>query len=197
MAGDDDVLMLADRLAATAERILVDLDLMARLESVGRPILVGSAAARLMVRPDIDFDVACPVTPDTPAIFACAQSLFDHPRVKRVNLVDELGPFQTMAGPDSAGIYCGLRYHEDGTLAGSIWRIDIWFLLEDATRPEVVLRDRLLAASDDERHAILRIKRDLIDAGRYGNELHGIDVYLAVLDRGVRSVSEFDDVRGV
>ena len=192
----DETLIFSEQLAATAGRILVDLGLIARLEPVGRAILVGSAAARLMVVRDIDFNVVCPAVPSTSSIFAVAQSLFDHPNVKRVNVVDELGPFQTMPGPDNAGIYLGLRYHEDGTLAGPEWRIDIWFLLEEAARPEFVIRDRLLAASAEERHAILRIKHDLVASSRYKKDIYGIDVYRAVLDRGVRSVAELDAVTG-
>lgn len=54
------------------------------------------------------------------------------------------------------------------------------------------MRDRLLAASTEERAAILNIKHDLVALSRYGKDIRGIDVYRAVLDRGVRSVAEFD-----
>src|SRR5680860_794882 len=100
----DDLPIRADQLAATADRILVDLDLIARLAPVGHPVLVGSAAARLMVVRDIDFSVLCPSSPSTSSIFTIAHLLFDHPNVKRVNLVDERGPFLSVPGPEFDGI---------------------------------------------------------------------------------------------
>jgi hypothetical protein len=187
---DDELLARADGLVTTANRILIDLDVLARLEPVGIPVLVGSAASRVMVVPDIDFSVLCPVL-EASSIIGLGQSLFDHPRINRVRFADERGPFRSTTWLDD-GIYCGLRYHEGGTLSGTAWKFDIWFFQADAPRHEIAFRDRLLAASAEERLAILRIKHELVDTGRYGTDFHGIDVYRAVLDRGVRSVAEFN-----
>lgn len=131
MVEHEEVHGFADQLAATADRILVDLDLFSRLAPVGRPILVGSAAVRLMAVRDIDFSVLCPAAPSSSSIFAIAQSLFDHPNVKPVNVVDERGPFLSVPGPEFEGIYCGIRYHEDGSPRGGEWRIDVWFFPEN------------------------------------------------------------------
>ncbi len=191
MPGQDKIVILADQFAVMADHILTDLDLLGRLASVGRPVRIGSSAAGMMVVRDIDIGVLCPVL-DTSLIFPIAQSLFEHPHVKRVNLVDERGSFQSMSGPEDEGIYCGIRYYEEGTRSEAEWKIDVWFFPEAAPRPEIVIRDRLLNASLDERGAILRIKRDLVEASRYGTDIHGIDIYRAVLDRGVRSIAEFD-----
>jgi hypothetical protein len=174
---------------ARAEAVLDDLGLVARLQDAGRSIRIGSASFGLMATPDIDLGVLCP-TLDTARIFRIAHDLFDHPRVKRVNIVDERGPFQSMPGPEDEGIYLGVRYLEPGGPDGGVWRLDVWFFPADAPRPELAMRDRLLAASDAERLAILRIKQAMLAAGCYGTDVHGIDIYRAVLDRGAMDIEQ-------
>ncbi|MGI8486911.1 MAG: hypothetical protein ACR2OU_21960, partial [Thermomicrobiales bacterium] len=141
----------------------------------------------------IDIAVLCPNLDSSP-IMATMQPLFDHLNVKRMNFIDERGMMQSMLGPENEGIYCGVRYLNGGTLDGKAWKIDIWFFPENAPRPEIVIRDRLLAASPEERFAILRIKDDLIRQDRYGRDVPGIDVYRAVLDRGARAPHDFDQM---
>jgi hypothetical protein len=194
MGEGDNASMRADRLATAADRILIDLDLMSRLAAAGRPVLVGSAAVKLMAVPDIDFSILCPGAPDTGAIFRIGQLVFDHPWVERAYVVDERGGFRSVPGPEFDGIYLGVRYYDGGTRAGIEWRIDCWFFPETLPRPDIAMLDRLLAASPEERAAILRIKHALLASGRYKRDVHGIDVYRAVLDGGVRTMAGFNRI---
>ena len=184
---DQELLARSDSLVREAEIVLADLSLLERLTAVGRPIRIGSSAAGVMVLPDIDIGVLC-ANLNSARIWQTLQPLFDHPNVKRMDFFDERGRLQSMPGPENEGIYCGVRYVSDGTLDGTAWKIDVWFFPENAPRPEIAIRDRLLTASPEERLAILRIKDELMRQDRYGHEVHGIDVYRAVLDRGARSI---------
>src|SRR5438128_10762892 len=57
---DDELLARQDALKAEAAAVLDDLDLIARISGVGRPIRTGSAALGLMVARDIDVTSLCP-----------------------------------------------------------------------------------------------------------------------------------------
>lgn len=191
---DQELLTRAGSLHREAETVLADLSLLERLTAVGRPIRIGSSTAGVMIVPDIDIGVLC-ASLDSARICQTLQPLLDHPNIKRLNFIDERGMLQSTPGPENEGIYCGVRYLNDGVLHGKAWKIDVWFFPENAPRPEIAIRDRLLAASPEARLAILGVKSDLQAAGRYGAEVHGIDVYRAVLDRGARTIGEFDEVR--
>ena len=171
-----------------AERVLADLGIAALVAPYGELIRIGSAACGLMAARDIDLGVLCPVL-DGDVVFAVAQRLFAHPWVRRAQVNDERPPFQSMVGPENEGIYCGVRYCEEGR-RDQEWKIDLWYFPMDAPRPELPMRDRLLAASDDERMTILLLKHALLTDGRYGRDVHGIDIYRAVLDRGERSLDD-------
>lgn len=193
---DQELLARDGSLMRGAESVLADLSLLERLSVVGLPIRIGSSATGLMALPDIDIGVLC-IELDPDRIMDTLQPLFHHPRIKRMNFIDERGPLQSMSGPESEGIYCGLRYllglDGEGT-EETTWTLDIWFFPAAALRPEITMRDRLLLAPNHERLAVLRIKDELIRRGVYGRQVHyhGVDVYRAVLDRGARSVIDFD-----
>ncbi|WP_199537055.1 hypothetical protein [Spongiactinospora gelatinilytica] len=74
---------------------------------------------------------------------------------------------------------------------GNDWNLDIWFIDEPGRQPSTVhlrtIRPRL---TGETRVAILRIKRAL--AARGGPRVSGYEIYLAVLDEGVRTPEEFD-----
>lgn len=185
---NDDAVVLAEAKALqdAADRVLADLRLEELVAPHGELIRIGSHASGLMAVRDIDLGVLLPRLETSP-VLAVAQRLFDHPHVQCVQMNDERPPYQSMPGPENEGIYCKIRYCEDADRARE-WKIDLWFFPAEAPRPEIPMRDRLLAASNDERVAILRLKRALIAAGRYGTDIHGIDLYRAVLDRGSRSL---------
>jgi hypothetical protein len=185
---DDDAVLLAEAraLQAAAERVLADLRLAELVAPHGELIRIGSHASGLMAVRDIDFGVLCAPLDHAP-VFAIAGRLFENPNVRRVQVNDERPPYERTGRPEHEGIYCGIRYCEDARRDRE-WKIDLWFFPAAAPRPEIPMRDRLLAASNAERSTILRLKRALLAIGRYGTEVSGIDIYRAVLDRGERSL---------
>lgn len=190
---------LMERAAAMrrdAGMVLADLRLPERFEPLGQPILIGSTSFGLSLARDIDIGTLCPVL-ETGPIWDALRPLADHPRVKRLRWTDERASFNSTGEPSDEGIYCGLHYFRDGYDEGERWKIDCWFFPEDASRPELPLRDRLLAATSEQRLAILRLKDAAMQEGRYGpsGDIHGILVYEAVLDHGVRRYGDLATLR--
>jgi hypothetical protein len=171
-----------------ARAVLADLDLFAVLGAVGRPILTGGCALGVMVRHDIDVTTLCPSL-DVGTLFAAGGTLAAHPRVGRLTFRNDTGRWNTdHAYPD--GLYLGVRYRSD---AGDDWNLDLWFLREGTTQFDLEHLRTILPRLDREaRVAILRIKETLVDSAPYGTEVHGHDVYAAVLDGGVRTPDGFD-----
>jgi hypothetical protein len=180
------------RLVERAGEIVDELNLTSILGALGRVEVMGSASFGLMVKPDIDIGTLCPVL-DPVAIWTALTPLTRIPSVKELHFFDERGRFNATGEPQDEGIYCGVYFVDGDGDDAPTWKIDLWFFPEDAPRPELPLRDRLLAGTDDERDAILRIKRACVDDGTYGRGgVHGIDIYTAVLDHGVRSIEDWN-----
>lgn len=189
---DHDLLRRSAKLSRDAETVLADLGLPRLFERVGRPVRIGSTSFGLALMPDIDLGILCPDL-DAGAIWDILRPLAEHPRVKRLRWTDERGPFNSTGKPQDEGIYCGVHVRRNGANVGEHWKLDCWFFPDAVPRPELSIRNRLLAASREERLAILQLKDAAIQDGRYGpnGDIHGIQVYQAVLDRGVRDYSEF------
>lgn len=172
----------ADR-QVQAERIIRALDLPGRWSQYGEPIVVGAVAHGLVGKPDIDLEVFC----ERPRIedgFAVVSALALQPGVWKVRFSNELD------GPD-CGLYWQLRYRDPGSATQEVWKIDMWLLGHDCPGP--VARDLIepmrRALTTETRAAILAIKRDTLAE----LDVHGIDVYRAVLDDGVRDTAHFRD----
>jgi len=177
-------------LTRRASEVIEHLGLLSILAQHGRPEHIGSSSFGLMVKPDIDFGILCRHL-DPEAILGSILPLASVPGMKEIHLHDERGPFNQTGLPQDEGVYTGLRYIDrmDGDVLR--WKIDLWFFPEDAPRPEFPLRDRLRQASPAERDAILWIKHQTVNDGTYGRDLHGIDIYTAILDGGVRSMEDW------
>ena len=188
--GANDPVARARELSDAAGCVLADLTPATLVAPYGELISIGSHGAGLMAVRDIDFGVLCAPLDHAP-VFEIARQLFAHPCVRRVQVNDERPPYERTGRPEHEGIYCGIRYCEDARRDRE-WTIDLWFFPAAAPRPEPPLRDRLLAASNEERATILRLKHALLSDGRYGTVIHGVDIYHAVLDRGHRSLGEVE-----
>ncbi|RBQ17637.1 hypothetical protein DP939_24400 [Spongiactinospora rosea] len=176
-------------LQAAADAVYADLGLAAALAEIGTPTRVGSAALGVMVARDLDIDVACAALDDRTfaGVARLGADLVRHPRVRQVQVRDDTGVWNVdPLYPD--GLYLGVRYRCPD---GNDWTLDIWFVDEPERQPSTVhlgtIRPRL---TDERRVAILRIKRGL--AARGGPRVSGYDIYVAVLDEGVRTLDDFD-----
>lgn len=176
-----------DALQSEARRVLDDLDLMAALIAAGQPVQIGSSVLGLMVWRDIDIHVYCDqVSADL--AFETMRPLVSHPRITKLRYANWSGPLATNTLPD--GYYWGARYRSD---AGDEWKIDVWFLLEDAPRPEHAYAERIKAQLTPEaRLAILWIKDLWHRLPSYRDTVVSLDIYDAVLNHGVRTPAAFE-----
>lgn len=175
----DDVLLRAEKRREQALDIVERLDLLTRWSCCGSPVIVGAIRYGLVVALDIDMEIYT----DGPSIeqgFEVMSRIASLPGVWQVRFSNELN------GPDQ-GLFWQIRYRDE---AGSVWEIDNW--LVDHDHPHAHWGDKFAdamqkALTDETRRAILEIKEALL--GEAG--IRGIDVYRAVLEGGVRSLSEF------
>jgi len=183
---DDELLARQDALKAEAAAVLDDLDLIARISGVGRPIRTGSAALGLMVARDIDVTSLCPDLA-VAAIWEAVAPLALNPHIPRLAFRNDTGRWNTDPRyPD--GLYWMIEYVGDG---GDKWNLDLWFLLDGTTQFDLVHMQTLPPRLDrDARVAILRIKTDLHERPPAAR-IPSYRVYEAVLDRGIRTPGEF------
>jgi hypothetical protein len=189
MGASDDILARAAARQRDATRVLVGLELLARLRAVGEPVLVGAYAYELMVAPDIDIEVFAR-NPSAHEGLAALAPLVDVPGVTHLSFSNHLSDADQ-------GLYFRLRYQEPG---GPDWKVDCWLLPSDHPGPlsRNLVGPMRSALSADQRQTILTLKEALWEARDVfpPAERHSIDVYRAVLDDGVRTLDEFLAWRG-
>jgi hypothetical protein len=179
-----DLLARQDALQREADAVLEDIDLIARISALGRPVRTGASALGLMVARDIDVTTLCPSL-DVAGVFELGRRLSLHPRVRRLTFRNDTGHWNTDPNyPD--GLYWRVEYVSD---AGEEWTLDLWFILEGATQFDLEhMRTLPPRLTDEARADILRIKQAV-----HGQTpaVRSYRVYEAVLDHGVRTVEEF------
>jgi hypothetical protein len=120
-------------LQAEAEQVRGQLDLDRVLGTVGKPVLVGSAALGLMAWRDIDTTVVCQSLEKGP-VLAAAMELAAHRDVKTAQYRDDSGRWNLDPDEYPDGLYIGLRYHP-ADLAE--WKLDVWFVDDPAQQPDL------------------------------------------------------------
>ncbi|MET9021776.1 hypothetical protein ABZV93_17485 [Actinopolymorpha sp. NPDC004070] len=174
----------ADARLAQARQVLDELKLLDRWRTVGDPVVVGSVALGVVVRPDVDLEIYA----DSPSIrdgFGVAAALAELPKVRAMRYKDE-------RDRAAEGLYWKLEYE---LAPQETWHVDMWLFRSGlAHRSSTDLTEALTAAlTDGRRDAVLAIKEEAV--GR-GTRAHGYWVYRAVIDEGVSSYDEYLDWLG-
>jgi hypothetical protein len=87
-------------------------------------------------------------------------------------------------------MYIGGRYQ---TANGDFWKIDIRFLQEQHSVAGKQMDTILSKLTADKKRAILQVKHVVAQDPRYRHEISSVDIYEAVLDKGVRDIAGFKD----
>lgn len=171
-----------------SDRVRLDLSLDTVLGLLGEVHLVGSAALGLMVRRDLDLTVVCERL-DVATLFDAARPLIAHPHVRRLSFVNDTGAWNV--DPDYPdGLYWGIDYRVDDRA----WNIDIWFVDDPDRQPDLRhVREIPAKLTDETRSAILTIKQACQAEPHQRVRSH--DIYVAVLDHGIRTPEDFDQHR--
>jgi hypothetical protein len=162
-----------------AECILAELGLLQKWSVFGRPVIVGALAYDLLVSPDIDMEIYCPVLKIEHGLQVIGECAL-HPRITKARFSNELG------GRDKA-LYWQLRYRYDDA---NEWKIDMWSAPADYDLPraEHLVEPMRAALIPETRWAILELKEMRLADSTLA--CPSIDLYRAVLDDGVRSAAE-------
>ena len=177
-----------EELVAAAAAVRADLALDDVLGVLGEPHLVGSAALRLMVWPDLDITVVCEAL-DVAALYRAAVDLVGHRHVRQLTFRNDSGPWNSHPEKYPDGVYWGIDYR-DGRRN---WNVDVSFVADADRQPDLRhVRELARRLTPETRSAILDIKRAWMERPEYGRAVRSFDIYTAVLDRGIRTPEEFE-----
>jgi len=177
-----------DRLHAQADKMLTSTRVMEIFAKHGQlsPI-EGSYQYGLMMYPDLDIGLSANVI--TKQDFAdLLGDLAAHSAVRGIATADTIN-FNLSKHLRPKGYWIGV----DIPFENDRWGIDCWLQQPDwGSDQEGEYAERLATLDQPGKDAILAIKYRLIRNGTYGKRYLSGDVYDAVLDRGVRSIEEFE-----
>ncbi len=158
---------LADRahaLQSEAHELFAQLDLGTAFP--WQPTMIGSARSGLMVTRDLDVMFDAPDA-TTATVLTGLTTLAGRVEIQSIDFQDERGDRRpTPAITDE-------RYY--AVLHTATWKIDLTFWLHVVDRPHVDHAQRVAAATDEQRHTILRLKSALAGSDSTA-------IYNAVLD---------------
>ena len=164
-----------------AEQIVWDLAILEFLQRYGEAQLVGSVALDLVVKRDVDLHVLVDIPDLLGVVDAVYRYLLKQEHIHEVRISDYRERGGVKVGVDA---YAGIS---------GDWSIDIWVTDQaETTGFELVnrLRERL---KPEHRKVILEIKREKHRQGQLRDGLSKL-IYEAVVEKGVRSVGEFNQL---
>lgn len=174
-----------ERLHKKADEMLAKTKLKEVFQRLGRfNEIGGSYSYHLLVYPDLDLGVTAKSV-DRGDVAELLKQLALMPEVRKVSFVDNV-KFKSKNKGQPKGYWIGLQvpYEDD------IWGIDCWIQQEDWVHGEDLYSKELKALDQDTKDIILGIKYDRIYQDLYGSRFKSVDVYDAVLNKGVISTEE-------
>ncbi|MFJ5563670.1 hypothetical protein [Lysinibacillus xylanilyticus] len=174
-----ELLERASKRKVTAMRILEELELIEKWNTIGQAYVVGATAYDLLVDQDIDIETFC-VRPNAAEAMSILSDLTSNPKVLELKYRNYLEtPFN--------GYYFKIQYEQ---MPSEIWNIDMWLFSE--TRNGPLSRDLVSIMNDsltiESRKYILNIKEELFKKSLV---LPSIYVYRAVLDHAIQCTEDF------
>lgn len=191
--GLSELLIHQAKLQAEADALIDALGLDNSLSDIGSPTRVGSSALGLMVRRDIDITVVCKKLDEEThgAVAELGGKLAMHASIGSVQFRNDTGIWNSDVEKYPDGLYLGVTCREE---TGRDWTFDIWFVDEPERQPDLKhLRTIPSKLTTSARQSILAIKTALANGSCSGRRPSSFQVYEAVLEYGVTSLSEFED----
>lgn len=172
-----------------ADKILYSYGLFQDLEKYGTPHIIGSYAIDAMVINDLDIDIT--------------NENMDMGKLYQLTsvILKKFTPVWYEAKQETNSDGKTVWFHGFETMVlGELWNIDLWFFDYETIRGAEEYCDRVKQALDGnsvKREAVLQIKKELINQGLYSfDKFTGMDVYEAVLEKGILTAGEFLQNRG-
>ena len=183
----DELVVQEEELQRQAHEVLEALNLLHFLSKYGRPKIVGSVALGLMTWRDIDIDLEIAGEIRAEDFWQTAKYLLAQDEVTLITLVDNRKMIEKNRPPS---MYIGGKYEADG---GAIWKIDIRFVSEQHAIAQKHIDSISARLTDDRRRAILSIKHVVAQDPRYRTEISSVDIYEAVLAKGIMDLEGFKE----
>lgn len=172
------------KLKKEADFYLEERGLRSILEDYGNVHIVGSYTLDLMVWGDLDVAVEVPEY-DVRRHFKIGERILQEFNPHKLKFRNELINDNPKL---PQGLYWGVHL-TDG------WKFDIWALTPDIIKKNLQFTRNLLERlGASNRKIILDIKKRVFKSPYYRNEIVGVDIYRAVLGKGVKSYGEFVDL---
>ncbi len=169
-----------------ANHILYDLGLMNELNKYGKPHLIGSVKMELMAWNDLDIDIENE-SMSLDKLYQLTKFILDNFNPTWYEAKEEINEQGNKVW------FHGFEFY----LNNELWNVDIWFLDKDTIeKAEKYCDDISKKMKDNEqlRNAIIEIKKELINRNLYSFDKYtSIDVYDAVLNKGIMNTDEFMD----
>jgi hypothetical protein len=175
-------------LKSEADIILYNHDILGLLAPHGTPVLLGSYMLNTMTWADLDFYLIRD-EPDPADFFELGKKMLRVLHPLRLDYHNNLSGHWPQF---PRGLYWGVRTSHG---LPQQWKIDVWclgpVLAQKLMDEQAALRDRI---TPETRQAILRIKSRFCTHPRYHMGFASWDIYTAVLDRGMRTAEDFEEV---
>jgi len=179
---------LNSSLKSEADIILYQHGLWEALARHGRPVVMGSYVMDTMTWADLDLYLTCDA-PDAGEFFDLGREILSRLQPVRLDYHNNLSSHWPQF---PRGLYWGVRTSHG---LPRPWKLDIWRLdptvAQERLESQAALQSRI---TPECREAILQIKSHFCSHPRYGMGFSGMDIYTAVLDRGMRSPTQFEEV---
>ncbi|MBI2594053.1 hypothetical protein HYW44_05435 [Candidatus Daviesbacteria bacterium] len=186
-----------NQLQKDAYKVLEKLQLMELLKNFGEPKIVGSLSLGLMTWRDIDIEVIMKKLDMEFIAEICAKLVRKSSRRIDFGVIDNRDGFNNIR---PTGIYLGVKYYSKDLKAGEllgandkVWKIDIHFVLKKDSKGVQKTQEVADRLTDEIRKIILKIKGVVFKSPKFRKEIFSMDIYNAVLNKGVKNINEFKD----
>jgi len=189
MKHNQNLLENSKELCNVAGEILAETKALDMFSVLGRIEVIGSLRLELMFRNDIDLLVISEVIEKQKAEDV-TKKFSDMGIFSSIILKD----YQSNPEYDMPlGFYWELGMLKNG----KEWKFDVWYLKPDERYTDLVMSaierfELALKQNPEKGELILKLKQNYFDGVKYKNNIKSIDIYTAVLEKGIDSVEEFE-----
>ncbi len=177
------------QLQEEAKAIIRHFKLKELLAPLGEVHLWGSALYGLMVKPDIDFMIFNENLAIEP-IIQIAENLMHTPQIGKVAVANHLIWPQKPGLPRSMYLSIKPIWNEQ------LWEIDIHIMnRKDQLDTQTFPIDWHTKLTSQQRDVIIMLKDQLVETKQYGKEFFSADIYRAVMNDGISSLTELENWR--
>jgi len=179
----DDLDKQQKELQAEGREVLEKLQLIPFLSKFGTPNIVGSFSLRLMTWPDIDIELVKDI--NEAEYWQTVHYIFEKENLKNITIMD----YRTSDNLNTPkGLYIDIQYYGKQK---DPWKIDVWFMPPRDPNAENLnewIKDSL---KEEHRFPILEIKHAISSHPKYRKQIFSVDIYKAVIEKGVRDLDGF------